>query len=121
MIKVNNINGTPEYEPKEYVGIHSDDKFFYFFETPEECHKFYTEIPTNPEWKKEEIEQQAEELMDKALEQNWYSRFDVQFYAQKGEPQAIKVLKYYENLWRIIEDNFSNGNYDFKLPEYDID
>ena len=65
-----------------------------------------------------DIEQQAEVLFDTALDQEWYSRFDVQLYAQKGEPRAIALLNYYESLWSTIETNFNNDNYDFKLPQY---
>jgi len=65
-----------------------------------------------------DIEQQAEVLFDSALDQEWYSRFDVQLYAQKGEPRAIALLNYYESLWSTIEMNFKRDNYNFKLPEY---
>jgi hypothetical protein len=118
MIKVNNIKGKPESIPDNYVGINSDDKFFYFFETEKEKESFYAELPVNPEWNKQSIEDRAERLFDKALEENWYSRFDVQFYANKGEAKAISLMQYYNNLWKLIEQNFENGNYDFKLPEY---
>jgi len=77
-----------------------------------------TEPEINVNELKWSIEQQAEMLFDAALEENWYSRFDVQFYANKGEAKAISLMQYYDNLWKLIQQNFKNGNYDFKLPEY---
>lgn len=67
-----------------------------------------------------DIEQQADVLFDSALESEWYSRFDVYLYAQKGEPRAVNLLNYYESLWSTIETNFNNEIYDFKLPQYDV-
>ena len=120
MIKVNNIQGSPESTPDIYVGIHSDDKFFYFFETEKEKESFYAALPVNPEWNKQGIEDEAERLFDAALESEWYSRFDVYLYAQKGEPRAVKLVDYYQSLWDTIETNFNNEIYDFKLPQYDV-
>ena len=77
-----------------------------------------TEPEINVNELKWSIEQQAEMLFDAALEENWYSRFDVQFYANKGEAKAISLMQYYDNLWKLIQQNFENGNYDFQLPEY---
>jgi hypothetical protein len=36
MIKVNNLNGVPEYIPAGIFAIHSDDNYFYFFDSDEE-------------------------------------------------------------------------------------
>ena len=116
MVKVKNIQGSPEITPDEYYSIHSDDNYFYFFDSEKEHNDFIEKIPTDDSWKKESIEQEAEFLFDKALEKYWYSRFDVLLYAEKGEQNALKVVQYYELLWRTIEMNFSIGNYDFKLP-----
>lgn len=118
MIKVPNIQGSPESTPKKYIGIHSDDSYYYFFETEKEKENFYAGIPNDNSGKKAEIEQRAEKLFDKALADNWYSRFDVQFYAKEGEQTAIDLLIYYDYLWNVIEENFENEVYDFKLPEY---
>ena len=65
-----------------------------------------------------DIEQQAEILFDSALESEGYSRFDLQIFALKGEPQAIALIDYYESLWSTIQINFKRDNYDFKLPQY---
>lgn len=43
MITVKNINGSPEIIPDKYVGVHSDENFFYFFENENEL----TEHKTN--------------------------------------------------------------------------
>jgi len=118
VIKVKNIKGSPESIPDKYVGIHSDDNFFYFFETEREKDTFYDSLPKDDSWKRDEIEQEAERLFDEALNNNWYSRFDVKIYAEKGEAKAIELINYYELLWKTIEQNFANNNYNFKLPKF---
>lgn len=120
MIKVPNIKGSPESTPKKYVGIHSDDSYYYFFETEKEKENFYAGIPNDNSGIKAEIEQRAEELFDKALADNWYSRFDVQFYAKEGEQTAIELMTYYDFLWSTIEANFADNDFDFELPEFRI-
>ncbi len=76
-------------------------------------------VYTHPdELKKKQIEEEAEKLFNKLLEDNWYSRFDISIYATKGEEKAVKLLEYYDNLWNIIETNFNSNNLDFSLPEY---
>lgn len=120
MIKVPNIHGSPESTPKKYIGVHSDDSYYYFFETEKEKDNFYAGIPNDNSGIKAEIEQRAEELFDKALSDNWYSRFDVQFYAKEGEQKAIELMTYYDFLWSTIEANFADNDFDFELPEFDI-
>lgn len=119
MIKVPNINGSPESTPKKYIGVHSDDSYYYFFETEKEKDNFYAGIPNDNSGIKAEIEQRAEELFDKALANNWYSRFDVQIYAERGEKTAQDLIVYYKTLWSVIETNFSADNYTFELPIFE--
>ena len=57
MIKVPNIKGSPESTPKKYIGVHSDDDFYYFFETEKEKDNFYAGIPNDNSGIKAEIEQ----------------------------------------------------------------
>jgi hypothetical protein len=45
MIKVNNINGTPETIPSQYKMVNSDDNYFYFFETQQEIDDFINSQP----------------------------------------------------------------------------
>lgn len=68
--------------------------------------------------RKKEIEQIAEEKFDKALQENWYSRFDVYYYAEKGEPKAVSLLNYYDHVWSVIEQNFLENNFIFEVPDY---
>ena len=46
MITVNNINGVPETIPDPHPGFgsHSDDEFFYFFESVQEAIDFYLDL-----------------------------------------------------------------------------
>lgn len=45
MIKVNKINGSPETIPNTSYGLHSDDEFFYFFESDIERKDFLAALP----------------------------------------------------------------------------
>lgn len=45
MIKVNNLNGNPEYIPETTGGIHTDENYFYFFETKQEHDNFLASLP----------------------------------------------------------------------------
>lgn len=119
MIKVPNIKGSPESTPKKYVGVHSDDLYFYFFDDEIEMELFYNSLPIDNSGKKAEIELQAEELFYQALEDNWYTKFDIYLYANKGEQKAVDILAYYEYLWETIETNFNQDNYNFKLPNFE--
>lgn len=49
MITVNKIEGSPETTPEIYYSVHSDDSFFYFFESAEEHQAFLNLLPTSPE------------------------------------------------------------------------
>lgn len=118
MTKVKNINGQPEKYVEGLDWIHSDDDYFYFFETEIERRLFLIDLPIDWSGKKQEIEDKAEKLFDEALQKEWYSRFDVILYAQKGETKAKSLLIYYDQLWTLIEDNFSRNKYDFELPIY---
>ena len=51
MIRINNINGSPEFKPEKYYAIHSNDTYFYFFETKEEQQDYLAAIPVF--WDKE--------------------------------------------------------------------
>lgn len=51
MITVNNINGSPESTPANYIARHSDGSYFYFFETKEEWELFFLSLPKV--WSKE--------------------------------------------------------------------
>jgi hypothetical protein len=45
MIKVNNINGTPETIPSSYKLVHFDGSYFNFLETDQEVEDYYNSIP----------------------------------------------------------------------------
>lgn len=50
MITVKNINGSPTEKPKgSFFGIHSDEKYFYFFESKSEADSFRSSIPKGEE------------------------------------------------------------------------
>lgn len=121
MIKYKSINGLPVDEQGNVVKCQFSlvqGEYVLVFESYEELMKYI-----NPDLsfvKRAEIEQQAEELFDKALADNWYSRFDVIYYAKEGEQIAIDLMTYYDFLWATIEANFADNNFDFELPEFDI-
>lgn len=120
MIKYKSLNGLPVDEQGnlvecKYSLVQGD--YVLVFESHEELMKYINPDTTFP--KRAEIEQQAEDLFDQALADNWYSRFDVQFYATQGEQKAIDLMTYYDFLWSTIEINFDNNNFDFDLPTFD--
>ena len=51
MIRVNNINGTPEVTPTEFISSHFDGQYFYFFESEQERIDFFAALPKV--WSKE--------------------------------------------------------------------
>lgn len=121
MIKYKSINGLPVDEQGNIVECQFSlvqGDYVLVFDSHDELMKYIK--PDTSFTKRAEIEQQAEELFDKALADNWYSRFDVQFYAKEGEQTAIELMTYYDFLWSTIEANFADNNFDFELPEFDI-
>lgn len=117
MIKYHSINGLPVDEQGNVVECQFSlvqGEYVLVFESNDELMAYIR--PDKSFIKRGEIEQQAEELFDQALSDNWYSRFDVQLYANKGEQKAIDLLSYYELLWSTIEINFENDNFNFDLP-----
>ena len=120
MIKVANIKGSPERTPDKYIGIHSDDSYFYFFEDEREMKAFYDSLPVNNNAIRAEIEQRAENLYDSLLEKYWYTRFDVVIYAEQGEKPAQDLIVYYKTLWNVIETNFAADNYTFDFPIFEL-
>ena len=121
MIKYKSVNGLPVDEQGnlvecKYSLVQGD--YVLVFDSNEELMAYI-----NPDvniYKRGLIEQQAEDLFDQALADNWYSRFDVQFYATQGEQIAIDLMTYYDFLWSTIEANFADNDYDFELPTFDI-
>lgn len=121
MITYKSINGLPVDEQGNIVECKFtliQDDYVLAFDSHDELMKYIK--PDTSFTKRAEIEQQAEELFDQALSNNWYSRFDVQFYAKEGEQKAIDLMTYYDFLWATIEANFADNNFDFELPEFDI-
>lgn len=49
MTTVNKIDGSPETTPEIYYSVHSDDSFFYFFESAEEHQAFLDSLPVVPQ------------------------------------------------------------------------
>lgn len=119
MIKYNSINGLPVDEKGNIVECQFSlvqGEYVLVFESNDELMAYIK--PDTSFVKRGEKEQQAEGLFDVALEENWYSRFDVMLYAQQGEQKAIDLLAYYDSLWRLIESNFNQGIYEFELPHF---
>lgn len=120
MIKYKSINGLPIDEQGNIVecqySLVQGDCVLVF----ESHEKLMAHIKPDTSFpKRAAIEQEAEILFDEALKKYWYSRFDVQIYAQQGEQNAIKLIQYYQFLWQTIETNFSINNFDFSLPKLD--
>lgn len=121
MIKYNSVNGLPVDEQGnlvecKYSLVQGD--YVLVFDSNEELMSYIN--PDANIYKRGLIEQQAEDLFDQALADNWYSRFDVQFYATQGEQKAIDLMTYYDFLWSTIEANFADNDFDFELPTFDI-
>lgn len=72
MIRVSNINGSPESKPANYYAVHSDDMFFYFFETKEEYDIFISSLPFI--WNKETYTQQINDAHNFMYELLWKER-----------------------------------------------
>lgn len=120
MITYKSINGLPVDEQGNIVEckftlVQGD--YVLAFDSYEELMKYIK--PDTSFIKRAEIEQQAEDLFDEALNNNWYSRFDVQIYAEQGEKTAQDLIVYYKTLWNVIETNFSADNYNFELPIFE--
>lgn len=120
MIKYKSINGLPVDEQGnivecKYSLVQGD--YVLVFDSYEELMNYIK--PDLSFVKRAEIEQQAEELFDKSLADNWYTKFDIYLYASKGEKLAVDILAYYEYLWETIETNFNQDNYNFKLPNFE--
>jgi hypothetical protein len=49
MIRVNNLQGQPEETPEFYYSTHSDDSYFYFFESDQEHQEFLSLLPNIPQ------------------------------------------------------------------------
>ena len=120
MIKYNSVNGLPVDEQGNVVECKyslAQGDYVLVLDSNEELMSYIN--PDANIYKRGLIEQQAEDLFDQALADNWYSRFDVQFYATQGEQKAIDLMTYYDFLWSTIEINFDNNNFDFDLPTFD--
>jgi len=71
MIKVNNINGAPESTPETFAGVHSDNDFFYFFETKEEHEEFLSALNV---WSEQSFIAQLSTAFDAKFETKWKAK-----------------------------------------------
>lgn len=122
MIKVRNINGSPETTPDTKSGVHIDSEWFYFFETEEEFKQFSSAIMEEQANTKESKFARINEWHSDMFRRIWSTKeFISEPYESEHEinsaainansgcqQEAIAILHWYWNTWNII----SNANID---------
>ena len=111
MIKVANINGSPESTPNTKHGVHCDGDFFYFFESKPERESFLAALPVV--WDHHthcaEIEAAVDNLVKNQLNDLWYASLgDLAATAlntkARWNEEAVWVNEWQAQCYELLED-----------------
>lgn len=110
MIRVNNLNGSPEAVPTEFTSSHFDGDYFYFFESEEDRISFFASLPSA--WSKEKHLADINALHEAEFDRRWRAadyvgRWEVSAAANdESNPynsEAKAIMVYWWNGWDEIK------------------
>lgn len=131
MIRVSNINGSPESKPTNYYAIHSDNAYFYFFETKEQQQDYLATVYSV--WDKKIYVQQVNEAHTVLYISMWQERDykdenEINLYANlvidentterqlEWKQEAISLRDYYLSTVDILYNYFDTVTEETAIP-----